>query len=365
MPLPQLFKLPPLAQPTFDPRMMELPPSYAGMPNRGGYVRGVDAPPILPEPPDYGAMPDAPPPMKEPTAVEQYDQLQKPTTAPTWRRILMGAAGGGIPGAAMAALDREAPKREQYGIDREHLVGREKLRQSGAKSDAEVEYRQAGAAAQRQHGAYWDAKANEQTPDKEFYVNTPRGLMDTRTGAIVGGTEPAEKPLVLSEGQKAFGPDGKMIAESPKPPRLEAPGNVPYRGTRIGPDGKVIFQDNRTLSGGGSSGRDDVSQNTFRVIESRKQQELQSAEERARKRIDDGVDNKTAWADLEADKKRIQSAYESEVRAATGATGPTPNAGQQRPTISMRVLRERAIAAGKDPEEAIAKARGMNLTLVD
>jgi hypothetical protein len=71
----------------------------------------------------------------------------------------------------------------------------------------------------------------------------------------------------------------------------------------------------------------------FRLIEANKQKALRAAEEEAKanifnppKNAEEQAFNNQVYADLEAEKARIQAAYEAEIEAAGGSVAPRPAA---------------------------------------
>lgn len=137
MPIPHMpqFKLPPIARPTF-PRQSSVDPA-TGQPVNDDLSAGVSVPPpppmlrpipqapVLPPPMTAQPMPEAPPvPPREPTALEQFDQLTPPAPRTGAARYAGAFVKGGLPGVLVAALDRKAPEREQYEMDRQRLMDR-------------------------------------------------------------------------------------------------------------------------------------------------------------------------------------------------------------------------------------------------
>lgn len=106
----RMFKLPPLAQPTFDPEMMDMPSMYGS----------IQQPPPL-APPSYSAMPNvaAPPSLKSPG--QQYVEsarMPDPPKRTGVKRYLGAFLEGGVPGMVDEALNRDYnDQMRQYQVD--------------------------------------------------------------------------------------------------------------------------------------------------------------------------------------------------------------------------------------------------------
>jgi hypothetical protein len=106
----RMFRLPPLAQPTFDPQMMDAPSLYGS----------IQQPPPL-APPDYATMPNAsaPPSLKSPGRqyIEQA-RIPDPPKRTGVKRYLGAFLEGGVPGVVDEALNRDYnDKMRQYQVD--------------------------------------------------------------------------------------------------------------------------------------------------------------------------------------------------------------------------------------------------------
>jgi len=220
------------------------------------------------------------------------------------------------------------------------------------------------------------------------YVPLPEDLAPYATGRKAGDTIP------WSEFRRAQAAAQKDTLQQNKPDKPRnfinvAPGHSVYD-----PDArKTVY----TAPGKPEGNPKPPAASQMRGIEAKKNDRLNTAEAAARKRISQGDDKDTVMGELEADKQRIQNEYEGEIHAATGnypghfeyptkpaapassapTAAPAPAAvkspvtasgggrgGSAAGGVSEKALRAAAIAAGKDPEAAVALARQRKLTLI-
>lgn len=411
------FQLPPPLTPPFVPEELTTrrPPML---------MAPVRQEPVLP-PSEPFDLPPAPAGAASPKrdALAQFDEIQarRPKPLTGLRRVGMSYLEGGIPGALGALIDRQGPQREQYADDMAELKTRTGLEHQQRQDETNETYRQSLIEDARDRAVNRGAADRDRDEAREAgYARDgwtpiqPGEMAESPEDGKPSGYDYAEVGGKQRKRRSAYGQavdkktadeanyravpdaiadalklprgmrvppnelDSYLRAYNDAQPKPGAPRNVSRGGTLVGPDGKVIYQDSRPPASSGG-GRDEVTQNSFRVIESRKQEALARAEDRARRRIDGDstLDSNTVWADLESEKKRIQAAYEAEIAAANGAPSaptqppalPRPGGGaapaQPQKTVSRAAIIARAQREGIDPNAAVEAAKRLGVTVTD
>ncbi len=315
-------------------------------------MRGA-TPPFLPDsraemPPLLETPQSPPPPLSTPEydrvkgEIARADELEAQRPKPgIWRKI-----GAAALGAAAGYANQDPKLREPidptgaqdfilYG-DHSRKVAEQQARLGRAKEAATIAEKEARLAAdlesERARKASYEATAELrrdqmsrppklETPPSNYEAYLVRQLSDP-------------DPNVRAEAQK------KLDAlKAPAPPKAPTP--IPGRDVPYSPE---VEEQKRRMAGANRAPERPASPGNFRIIESEKARNLRAAEREARRRIADGEEEKTVWADLENEKDEIQNAYEAQIVAMGGSVAPksappapppTPRQGpQQQPRQS-------------------------------